>query len=675
MAVYGKLRRKKTIQNLSILSPTKHVVTTEDSFLESTSSIVSDSLFSVTNDFDPMVSSFETTEQEHNDTFVDDQPSSPLLKSKANVASNIDFFSKDFEELESLESTQPKRMKFSGSKRKNTTIFGNRNTPTLIRETVNINKTNDRNNTSLIEQSHYHPLELSDTLKSLNSRILELQCKVDLQNKEQEDLTVSQMTTLSNRLSDTITRQSTKHYGSTRTFKMEEKNLSEEEEEEENKDEEVVEKEKDMYLSLDREPIHDDSRLVSLGNKCQTLAELRLSADLEASKLEFDIMMEQLQHWLYEDKNATELLTFKLDLISKIKNDVKFNHYIQREFVDKKNNELKPLLSDLLKSSVDLHIVNFELIIFFHVDNWTLSGLEPNIISWMNEIIEAGDITLNIQMQKELRNKKGLIKDIIIDWINSCEENETIFSITLTMIELLGFEEFKKLTTKARNTIILFLSSILESNNTGLYSRCLKILETGVLSVPNTDIKCITKLLTNKFFERKDNNALDLTQLLKCCIIISCNSYTDDTKEIHDLVMNNRIWGKLWEIVNEHDILLKKSKEHDTAQCLYALGYIFNYISNESSITDKSQLIHMKKLIGLVSDSQHKNYENTYQIHCFGYLGCIAYFFLKKFDLLTGEDIQKIKYLLSTFKMLVNQNGNENENVLNDRIDQILQVI
>lgn len=668
---YGKLKRKYNVRKQLSLSPKKHSVRECDNeFLNS-----SQNLFSITSNSTETLksssiestesifeSSLNTTDLEENS--LDGQPSSPIFKSQSNI--EFDSYFKGFEELDEYDVNSSKHQKNTHN-RKKTTFFAKE------RSLVHCKKDN-LNSKLLIDLSDDgFSSEISASLQTLNSRLFEIQSQV--KSLDHENLLVDSVEVQTSTVHDSADH-GVRHYGSIRSFVHGSESLSDAEEEEE---EEVKEKKFDGRAPKSTNNgvnhknkvrfVYDDPYPLP-SSKCQSLEELRRSGELGNSKLEYDMILEQLKKAThYGKKDLSELLQLKLSLLNKIESDVSLKNYLQRSIVCKTNCTFNRAMKDLLKVSPKDFIVNFQLITFFRLTGWK----ELDIVSAIGQVQSMGDLSIKEYSNNHLNSPKRLLTDLLGDWINHFAKLST-YQIAMKMLDSIGTAGMEELTEEEKYAVIDFCDLALHSLNTDLLLLSLKYLRLNPSLLQggnNTNIsKSLARLLLAFPFQADDAKVMNL--ILECSIIIVCGPEFSAGIKSSTVMFSKKVWHKLWDIVQTYNVLDKCNNlsEIKQNQCLIAIGYLFSFITFDTEVS-ASDLSPLSDFLAFADHESKTTSFNVLQIHCIGYLGCISYHFFRRSNLLFDKKLGWIKNTLE-----VHQNSEfKSQEILSREIGRILREI
>ncbi|GAV28945.1 hypothetical protein PMKS-002423 [Pichia membranifaciens] len=667
MAVsYGKLRRKYNVRKQLSLSPKKHSVRECDNeFLNS-----SQNLFSTTSNSTETLkssstestesifeSSLNTTDLEEN--FLDGQPSSPISKSQSNI--EFDSYFKEFEELDEYDVNSLKRQKNTHN-RKKTTFFAKE------RSLVDCKKDN-LNSKPLIDLSDDEfSSEISASLQTLNSRLFEIQSQV--KSLDHENLLVDFVEVQTSSVHDSAD-YGVRHYGSIRSFVHGSESLSDAEEEEEEEFNGKDPKSTNKWVNHKNKVrfVYDDPYPLP-SSKCQSLEELRRSGELENSKLEYDMFLEQLKKAThYGKKDLSELLQLKLNLLNKIESDISLKNYLQRSIVGKTNCTFNQTMKDLLKVSPKDFIINFQLITFFRLTCWK----ELDIVSAIGQVRSMGDLSIKEYSNNHLNLSKRSLTGLLGDWMNHFAKLST-YQITMKMLDSIGTVGMEELTDEEKYVILDFCDLALQSSNTDLLLLSLKYLRlhAALLQGGNTTniSNSLARLILDFPFQADDAKVMNL--ILECSIIIVCDPEFLTGIKSNTAMFSKKIWHKLWEIVQTYNVLNKSSNlsEIKQNQCLIAIGYIFSFITFDTEVS-ASDLSPLTDFLAFADHESKTASFNVLQIHCIGYLGCISYHFFKRSNLLSERKLSWIKNILE-----VHQSSEfKSQEILSQEIERILQEI
>lgn len=642
MAVsYGKLRRKYNVRKQLSLSPKKHSVRECDNeFLNS-----SQNLFSTTSNSTETLkssstestesifeSSLNTTDLEEN--FLDGQPSSPISKSQSNI--EFDSYFKEFEELDEYDVNSLKRQKNTHN-RKKTTFFAKE------RSLVDCKKDN-LNSKPLIDLSDDEfSSEISASLQTLNSRLFEIQSQV--KSLDHENLLVDFVEVQTSSVHDSAD-YGVRHYGSIRSFVHGSESLSDAEEEEEEEFNGKDPKSTNKWVNHKNKVrfVYDDPYPLP-SSKCQSLEELRRSGELENSKLEYDMFLEQLKKAThYGKKDLSELLQLKLNLLNKIESDTNFKNYLQRSVVGKENCTFNQTVKELLKVSPKDVIINFQLITFFRLTDW--KGLD--IVSAICKVSSMGDLFMKEYSDYHLKLPRKFPKELLGDWMTHCAKSST-YQITMKMLHSIGTSGTEDFTDEEKSVILDFCDLALQSSKAESLLLPLSVLRLNSSFLQggktNSLSTSLARLLISFPFQVDDPKVMNL--ILECSIIIVCDPEFSVDVSSNRTMFSNQIWYRLWEIVQTNNVLDKKDDLSDAKQnqCLIAIGYIFSFITFDKEVT-ASDLSPLNDFLAFADQKSKTASYNILQIHCIGYLGCISYHFFKRFHLLTDKNLSWIKNIL-----------------------------
>ena len=258
MAGYGRLKRKNnTKRNDLCLSPTKFSSGSDTPSLVSSVSSCSYSSSDIFSSSREDLSS--SLGHAFDDIFsqVHVEVSSPIIKS-----SKLLEFESVFKEFEDLENeVLPTTNKFNKFKN------------------INLLKKNEGD-------EEFEPIDLdlnssiSSSLMNLNTRILELQSKINSEGLE-EKVETKKVVVIERKLT---TQKALRHYGDTRTHKIKEKSLSDEEDSDEDSDEDI------LPLNKKTKRVDDQFDLTS----CQSSNDLRFASELARKNVGFDMLIEEI---------------------------------------------------------------------------------------------------------------------------------------------------------------------------------------------------------------------------------------------------------------------------------------------------------------------------------------------------------------------------------------------
>ncbi|ODQ45017.1 hypothetical protein PICMEDRAFT_17520 [Pichia membranifaciens NRRL Y-2026] len=653
MAVlYGKLKRKYNARQQVLLSPTKHSVRQCDNELLSSSQ----NLFSFTTGSTETLknSSMESTDSlfENNpsttdleDNPLEEQPSSPISKSQSNTS--FDLYFKGFEELDKYDANLHKRQK-NMHHRKKTTFFAKDG------NLADCKKKNSKPNPLIDLSDDEFSSEISASLQTLNSRLFEIQSQVKSLSHEKSFFDSPEIQTSYAQDSNSAD-SGARHYGNTRSFRDGAESLSAaEEEEEEEEEEDIIEKNlSEKYPKVIKKSVNyktkvrfaDDSPYLLPSGKCQSLEELRRSGELESSKLEFDMIFEQLRKIThYGKKDFSELLQLKLNLLNKIESDTNFKNYLQRSVVGKENCTFNQTVKELLKVSPKDVIINFQLITFFRLTDW--KGLD--IVSAICKVSSMGDLFMKEYSDYHLKLPRKFPKELLGDWMTHCAKSST-YQITMKMLHSIGTSGTEDFTDEEKSVILDFCDLALQSSKAESLLLPLSVLRLNSSFLQggktNSLSTSLARLLISFPFQVDDPKVMNL--ILECSIIIVCDPEFSVDVSSNRTMFSNQIWYRLWEIVQTNNVLDKKDDLSDAKQnqCLIAIGYIFSFITFDKEVT-ASDLSPLNDFLAFADQKSKTASYNILQIHCIGYLGCISYHFFKRFHLLTDKNLSWIKNIL-----------------------------
>lgn len=660
MAVYGKLKRKVNYRKHPTLSPQKHSIREYDNELLSSSqnlfsipSSSTETLKNFTESTDSLFESKDNLTAESEDTVADEQPSSPICKSQERAVFSSIFF-KGFEELEEVDYSTQKRRKISDlQKRNKNTIFAKK-------EKQSSGNVSSIRLTGLSDDEF--SCELSASLKKLNSRLYELQSKVNVPNDDDLSAKLELKETPSYFNGDSCSR----HYGATRSFKEKSDDLSDDDEEEE--EEEEKNDDDNCRQSPFRAKVRfaDDPLYIHPADTCKSLEELKRSGELDSAKLECEMMLDQMGRAVnHKRNNSCELLQLKLNLFSKIKSDANFESYLKKTICGKTNCLFYRTITDLLIASPENIIINFQLMIFFRLSDWN----KLNILSTINEIRNMGNLNIE-EYAKRFQAPKKLLKDLLNDWVKMSDKC-TLYSIAMEMLNNIKNLDTRELTDAERCELLEFCTLALDSLDSNLLRLSLSYLRSNPLLLQNLNTKNVAKslvrLLLNSSLESSDHQNFNL--ILECSIILVCYPENSHTTVLNSIMFTKDVWSKLWNVVEKNNVLdtTLSLNEGEQNQCLVAIGYIFSFISFDSNIS-ASNLSSLSGCLDFAYNVSQTPIFNVLQIHFLGYLGCISYHFLNKFDLLSHENVNKIKGILGVHKM----SKYKSEEILSQEIEKIL---
>lgn len=630
MKVYGKLRRKRPIENSLSLSPTKHI-SVNDSFTSSTTSIPEIPIFSSTSSID--ILECDNIREENADKVLEtknnamDPLSSPVQKCKQKKS---DFSMFNFEELEFNyipEKTDSSTVKKS-KKLKNTTFFSEKR---IIDE---FDK--DSENAVFEEDEILH--KVSSTINQLNCRLIALESETHKHTtKELEETEFIPVIS--------SFPSSAKTYAQVRSYKYLEKNLSDSDEDED---------ESGVVNADKNDSIINNNKIGSY----QSSVELKLSGELQSFQLEFEMMMDQLEHWI-DEKNVNELTQIKLDLISKISTDPKFEKYLNHQIVGKCVRFSK-LLLEMLQMSSDYSIINIQLTDFFHYSSWSNQKFGFSISHWIQEIINLDNVSINDFVRNNYVIKNRLHKDMIKDWLNAVK-HESSYATIFNMLEKFNTNQFEQLSDNEQAIIALFILKSI--NSEALFLRSVHLFE-SVIGIFRCDMTAITVNLYDQLSIA--NDLTKINNILKCLISLSCN--IDKTSKPADIISKNQnTWDKIWKMVEENNIFLYPDLgELSEQNFLFSLGYIFSILDIIDEIKNSVNCSKLKKIINSLPD---KNYSDTLHCYCYAYLGCIGYKILDNFGELGDKEKRKISKILKSNKAA------NNIPALQNQVNDILQAI
>lgn len=678
--MYGRLKRKTSSRGDFSLSPTKHTVrngswSTPESSLSSSSSVFSSS------------DSFGSADWSQSSTFSECRKSSSLELSqnaaageeankeprkertfssqqathsaKSKPAGMLDPVFNGFEDLEESDFRCTKSQKLSEGTKNNsrTTLFNK----TLQHQAKNNSRTaffhrtlqhqtkhqTDTANSTDIDGEDEQELsenefssEMSESLQMLNSRISELQSKINV--TEVSDDSGTQMSK-SHYLR--YSNSSLRHYGNTRTYKMEEQSLSAE-----NSDVEELPNEDD--------PVSDTKS--ELLTKCQSLNELRAPAEMETSKIDFEMMIEQIERWIGLGSTSREIVLVKLDLVTKYNTDKNFGTYLKKNIIGNNNSYHYKILKQLVDLNKDIMITNLQIIKIFKIS-------DIDIGEYIREITEAGNISIDSCIHKELNSTNKLIRDMSRDWLSTCPDSSS-YAVFLTMLLSLNTSFWNTMSESHQGLVLKFIETSFQTLNKDLMFLSTKLLRDISPSLRGSNIVVAVEILQGFFLLWNQQEPQTCNNILQSCITISCLS--EDIK-VREHLFTDVTWDRSWDSFCKNNIFQKKTKLSEVNQnlCLYSIGYLFNFISTDFQIARKDGLKRLKDLLNF--NVELDGHYSALQLHCFGYFGCIAHHFLANFDSLEKDDFLKIKIMCQLYK----RSAINSEEPLNTQINQILELM
>lgn len=615
MPVYGKSRKRQLFKStLNLLSPTKHSKNRSSEEVDEPCSQSSNLFSSFTSDdssIDP-IDAIANIAIEKEPIFTKCiQRKSKIPQEKSHLKLNSVFSC--FEDLENADYQPVKTMKLDDS-------YSARKT-TMFRVDAEL---------KLVDK------QVSENVNTLHQRISELEANA-LHNGENFDAvpkTLKLPIALPSELNVKM-----KHYGGTlRSFKATNGPLSEEED--------------DDNSLLEDEHLKEKASRNSV--QCKSFDDLKVKNHDETNKLEFEMIVEQIDRSLSLENNKYELLEVTVDLLLRIRNNQSFGLYLKKSCQHKDNIGYKAVKS-LLMRSMDYSLFTLLLILHFEIN-------EINVDLLMRKLLQDPDILVTQYVESMgIPKSKKLLYCLLSDW-SSDYPSQPICGVLLTRIGKSSPCYFSKLNSNSKVSIMELVTHCLLNSSDEILFETFDYLKAIAPLINSSDIKETIPLLGKHIRGFGTLDTRTYNSLLEVAIIIVC---THEDPLITDQLLSVKNWCKIWSVIDDANIFSnEKLTPEREKQALLAIGFAFNFLDSRDIKENDLELLH--KTLKLCSN--HCRY-STLQYHCIGYIICIAFRFFKKFKLLNDANYSLIESTCAIFQKsevkFENKVGAEIQDIMN----------
>lgn len=381
MAVYGRLKRRPNVKKNVSFSPEKHLFQEVKGLPLSIPSYTNlGSSFS----HDEMQASSQTDYEGENEIekkVILDFPIDPPFLTKKK-SSGLDSVFKGFENLEDedFSNHRPKKM-------------------------MKVSRINELSNCRVESSGSESPQDyfnddftdkVTSSLRNLNRRISELQSEVNVKTNSM-DLT---MTLGMHKESEFVgylqdEGKAMNHYGNTRSYRQQEKSLSEEESSDE------IDEAQESSVHILSEP----------KTNTKSLQELKKSTVLENARFEFEMILDRISELLKIGGKDEEFLIIKLDLLSRIHSDPHFRSVLFSSLKWKTQCSINNTLKELLLKNSDFQAVNLHLACFISIPGYENNILEQIKSSLLLEEMKMHELLEHVEKTSTHRLLKEMVKN------------------------------------------------------------------------------------------------------------------------------------------------------------------------------------------------------------------------------------------------------------------------
>lgn len=606
-------RRKKSlscVSNKKPLSPTKHSFTEIlHSFGESSESINSQSsnLFSSLSSDNNDGHNFSDYTEGKSEAGIGDgtqidgfQPSSPIPQQKSTFG--LDSLFSGFEDLENKEYRPVKIRKL-----KNDPI--SRNSTMLFQHEVHVCSVLPEDPEELLASDDELSNDVVSNIKTLHQRITELEGLAI----EKNELKISKNDVVENNL------LKEKHYGGiSRSMKANQRSLSDDEDD-----------------SI-KEQIDNELSFLSKSSECKSLTDLKINRDHENCKLDFEMMMEQVDYLLNSTNKEFEILQLMVDLATRIHTNDNFAAFLKNSFKSGRKS-CRHLIKDLVTTNAKLELLNLLVIIHLELNDVFISG-------FINLLIATPDLSVkqylkNFTIPKNKKLLRAMLDDLCIAF-----SQQSVSSLVLEALGRTRSQYFNTLCQEDKDSIIKLIHSSMVSTSTEILASGLSYLKLIITLMTNNINQETVILLGNLFCTLDAEDTTLFTLLLEITIVLVC---TNEGRLISENIFSSRNWKKIWLIIDDANLLhnIDALNERRKKQALLATGFAFSFIDNDYNITKDDLKLLKKSLMIDIFDSEY----SILQYHYIGYITCISHHFLRKFNHFGNKETNQIKKLCKLF--------------------------